>query len=154
MAAGGEIFVLEMGEPMRIDDLARKMIRLAGLTIKTSDRPDGDIEIEYIGLRRRETLCEELVIGNCVEPTVHPRILCAREVCLSLAQVRFILRLLTKLCARHDCEGVRQVFLHAADGYRRTGRSSTDYGTAAGKFRFAAAHPTEKVIQSHQTETA
>ena len=146
MAAGGEIFVLEMGEPMRIDDLARKMIRLAGLTIKTSDRPDGDIEIEYIGLRPGEKLCEELVIGNCVEPTVHPRILCAREVCLSLEQVRFLLRLLSKLCARHDCEGVRQVFLHAADGYQPD-RPLIDrlWEQQLESSRFAAAHPTEKV---------
>jgi len=146
MAAGGEIFVLEMGEPMRIDDLARKMIRLAGLTIKTSDRPDGDIEIEYIGLRPGEKLCEELVIGNCVEPTVHPRILCAREVCLSLEQVRFLLRLLSKLCARHDCEGVRQGFLHAADGYQPD-RPLIDrlWEQQLERSRFAAAHPTEKV---------
>ena len=118
MAAGGEIFVLDMGEPMRIDELARKMIRLAGVTIKTPDHPDGDIKIEYIGLRPGEKLCEELVIGNCVEPTAHPRILCAREACLSLEQVRLLIRLLSKVCARHDCEGVRQVFLCAADGYQ------------------------------------
>jgi FlaA1/EpsC-like NDP-sugar epimerase len=118
MAAGGEIFVLDMGEPIRIDGLARKMIRLAGLTIKTPDHPDGDIKIEYIGLRPGEKLVEELVIGNCVEPTAHPRIRCAREACLPLEQVRFLLRLLSKLCARHDCEGVRQIFLHAADGYQ------------------------------------
>jgi hypothetical protein len=118
MAGGGEIFVLDMGEPMRIDDLARKMIRLAGLTTKTQDHPDGDIEIEYIGLRPGEKLVEELVIGNCIEPTAHPRIRCAREACLPLEQVRFLLRLLSKLCAQHDCEGVRQIFLHAADGYQ------------------------------------
>jgi UDP-N-acetylglucosamine 4,6-dehydratase len=118
MAAGGEIFVLDMGEPVRIDDLARKMIRLAGLTIETPDHPDGDIKIEYIGLRPGEKLVEELIIGNCVEPTAHPRILCAREACLPLEQVRFLLRLLSKLCARYDCEGVRQIFLHAADGYQ------------------------------------
>jgi FlaA1/EpsC-like NDP-sugar epimerase len=118
MAVGGEIFVLDMGEPVRIVDLAKKMVRFAGLTIETPDHPDGDIKIEYIGLRPGEKLVEELFIGNCVEPTAHPRILCAREACLSRGQVRFILRLLSKLCAQHDCEGVRQIFMYAVDGYQ------------------------------------
>ncbi|MEO7151990.1 MAG: nucleoside-diphosphate sugar epimerase/dehydratase [Burkholderiaceae bacterium] len=79
MARGGEVFVLDMGEPVRIVELARSMIRLAGLTEKTADLPDGDIEIRYVGLRPGEKLFEELLIGNDAVPSGHPRILSAHE---------------------------------------------------------------------------
>ncbi len=79
MARGGEVFVLDMGEPVRIVELARSMIRLAGLTEKTADQPDGDIEIQYVGLRPGEKLFEELLIGNDAVPSGHPRILSAHE---------------------------------------------------------------------------
>ena len=79
MAQGGEVFVLDMGEPVRIADLARSMIHLAGLTEKTAIDPDGDIEIEFVGLRPGEKLFEELLIGGDVVPSDHPRIMCARE---------------------------------------------------------------------------
>jgi FlaA1/EpsC-like NDP-sugar epimerase len=79
MARGGEVFVLDMGEPVRIADLARTMIRLSGLTERTRDNPDGDIEIGFIGLRPGEKLYEELLIGDNPVPSGHPRILCAQE---------------------------------------------------------------------------
>lgn len=79
MAAGGEVFVLDMGEPVRIFDLARNMIELCGLTVKTSDSPDGDIEIVDVGMRPGEKLYEELLIGNNPKPTTHPRIMMAAE---------------------------------------------------------------------------
>src|SRR5262249_53519578 len=94
---------------------------LAGLTIKGPDHPDGDIAIQYIGLRPGEKICEELVIGNNVESTAHPRVLCAKEACLPPEQVRFLIRMLKKLCARHDCEGVLQLFQRVADGYLPNG---------------------------------
>jgi FlaA1/EpsC-like NDP-sugar epimerase len=79
MARGGEVFVLDMGEPVRIADLARTMIRLAGLTEKTAADPTGDIKIEFVGLRPGEKLFEELLIGDNVVASTHPRIMCARE---------------------------------------------------------------------------
>ena len=79
MATGGEVFVLDMGEPVRIIDLARKMIELSGLTVRDSERPDGDVEIITTGLRPGEKLYEELLIGNDPAPTSHPRILKASE---------------------------------------------------------------------------
>ena len=79
MAKGGEVFVLDMGEPVRIADLARSMIRLSGLSVRDAENPDGDIEIVETGLRPGEKLYEELLIGDNPEPTNHPRIMRARE---------------------------------------------------------------------------
>ncbi|WP_240504365.1 polysaccharide biosynthesis protein [Tsuneonella mangrovi] len=79
MATGGEVFVLDMGEPVRIFDLARTMIELAGLTVRDEARPDGDIEIVEIGLRPGEKLYEELLIGNTREPTQHAKIMRSAE---------------------------------------------------------------------------
>jgi len=79
MAKGGEVFVLDMGQPVRILDLARSMIRLSGLNVRDADQPDGDIEIVETGLRPGEKLYEELLIGDNPEPTNHPRILRAQE---------------------------------------------------------------------------
>lgn len=82
MAEGGEVYVLDMGEPVRIYDLARTMISLSGLTVRDDDHPDGDIEIRETGLRPGEKLYEELLIGADSAPTSHPRILQAREALL------------------------------------------------------------------------
>lgn len=79
MAEGGELFVLDMGEPVRIGSLARNMIELSGLTVRTKDNPAGDVEIVETGLRPGEKLHEELLIGNNPAPTEHPRILKADE---------------------------------------------------------------------------
>ena len=79
MAKGGEVFVLDMGEPVRIADLARSMIRLSGLRVRDADNPDGDIEIIETGLRPGEKLYEELLIGDNPKATSHPRIMRARE---------------------------------------------------------------------------
>ena len=79
MAKGGDVFVLDMGEPVKIVDLAKRMIHLAGLTVRDSDAPDGDIDIEFTGLRPAEKLYEELLIGENVSGTEHPRIMRAKE---------------------------------------------------------------------------
>lgn len=79
MAQGGEVYVLDMGDPIRIYDLARTMINLSGLTIRDEANPDGDIEVNEIGLRKGEKLYEELLIGNSPKATDHPRIMQARE---------------------------------------------------------------------------
>jgi FlaA1/EpsC-like NDP-sugar epimerase len=82
MAEGGEVFVLDMGEPVKIVDLARQMIRLSGRTLRDADHPDGDLEILFTGLRPGEKLFEELLISASDQPTSHPLIRKAREGCL------------------------------------------------------------------------
>jgi FlaA1/EpsC-like NDP-sugar epimerase len=79
MAEGGEVFVLDMGEPVKIIELARRMIALSGMTIREADTDEGDIEIAITGLRPGEKLYEELLIGENPMPTAHPRIMRARE---------------------------------------------------------------------------
>jgi FlaA1/EpsC-like NDP-sugar epimerase len=79
LAEGGEVFVLEMGDPLRIADLARHMVALHGLSVKDETHPGGDIEIVYTGLRPGEKLYEELLIGNNPVSTRHPKIKQARE---------------------------------------------------------------------------
>ena len=79
MATGGEVFLLDMGEPIRILDLARSMIELSGLSVRDEGHPDGDIEIEITGLRPGEKIHEELLIGADSEASAHPRIHRARE---------------------------------------------------------------------------
>ena len=79
MARGGEVFVLDMGDPVRIADLARRMIELSGLKIRDQGSTDGDIEIRVVGMRPGEKLYEELLIGNNPQPTSHPRIMKAHE---------------------------------------------------------------------------
>jgi FlaA1/EpsC-like NDP-sugar epimerase len=79
MAKGGDVFVLDMGQSVKIMDLARRMIELSGLTVKDSQNPDGDIEIEITSLRPGEKLYEELLIGSNPKPTSHPRIMKAHE---------------------------------------------------------------------------
>ncbi len=82
MAKGGDVFVLDMGKPVRIIELARTMINLSGLTVRDEDHPDGDIEISEVGLRQGEKLYEELLIGDDPKPTGHSRIMQAREAML------------------------------------------------------------------------
>jgi FlaA1/EpsC-like NDP-sugar epimerase len=79
MAKGGDVFVLDMGQPVKIIDLARRMIELSGLAVKDDQNPDGDIEIEITGLRPGEKLYEELLIGDNPKPTSHPRVMKANE---------------------------------------------------------------------------
>jgi FlaA1/EpsC-like NDP-sugar epimerase len=79
LAKGGEVFVLDMGKPVKIIDLARTMIQLSGLSVKDDARPDGDIEINEVGLRPGEKLFEELIIGNSPKRTMHERIMMAEE---------------------------------------------------------------------------
>jgi FlaA1/EpsC-like NDP-sugar epimerase len=87
MAQGGEVYVLDMGNSVKIVDLARSMIRLSGLTIRDEQSPDGDIEIREVGLRPGEKLYEELLIGDNAEPTRHERIMRARESCLAWEEI-------------------------------------------------------------------
>jgi FlaA1/EpsC-like NDP-sugar epimerase len=110
MARGGEVFVLDMGEPVRIADLARSMIRLSGLTEKTAELPAGQIEIKAVGLRPGEKLFEELLIGDNVTPSGHPRIMSARERHIDPALLDKMLASLRQACESNDTESMlRQV---------------------------------------------
>ena len=100
MGKGGDVFVLDMGEPVKITTLAKKMISLSGLSEKTAELPNGDIEIEFTGLRPGEKLYEELLIGDNVEGTEHSRIMTANEVFLSWPETHNLLNRLDKAC--HD----------------------------------------------------
>jgi FlaA1/EpsC-like NDP-sugar epimerase len=80
MATGGDVFVLDMGEPVKIVDLAQRMIELSGFSLQNEQNPDGDIAIEVVGLRPGEKLYEELLIGDNPMPTEHPRIMKAQEI--------------------------------------------------------------------------
>jgi FlaA1/EpsC-like NDP-sugar epimerase len=79
MAKGGEVFLLDMGEPVRVDDLARNMIRLAGRSVRDAAHPAGDIEIQYTGIRPGEKMFEELLIGDVAQPTEHVSIRLGHE---------------------------------------------------------------------------
>ena len=110
MAKGGEVFVLDMGEPVRIADLARTMLRLYGLSEKCADAPDGDIELKFVGLRPGEKLYEELLIGDKTIPSSHPRIMCAVERSIEPLLLEKMLATLRKACDTADEEAVlRQV---------------------------------------------
>jgi FlaA1/EpsC-like NDP-sugar epimerase len=103
MAKGGDVFVLDMGRPVRIDDLARRMISLMGLTVRDASSPDGDIEIEYTGLRTAEKLFEELLIGTNVTGTDHPMIMRAIEHSLPWQRMQQLLNDLLIALASFDC---------------------------------------------------
>ncbi|MEP7221255.1 MAG: nucleoside-diphosphate sugar epimerase/dehydratase [Novosphingobium sp.] len=108
MAHGGEVFVLDMGEPVRIVDLARNMIELSGLRVRDAAAPDGDIEIAVVGLRPGEKLFEELLIGADDQPTDHPRIMKAREPMLAWADLSPRLDELSGHIAANDAQAVRR----------------------------------------------
>ncbi len=103
MAKGGDVFVLDMGRPVRIDDLARRMISLMGLTVRDATNPEGDIEIEYTGLRTAEKLFEELLIGTNVTGTDHPMIMRAMEHSIPWMRMQQILNELLVALASFDC---------------------------------------------------
>jgi len=109
MAKGGEVFVLDMGEPVRIADLARKMLHLMGLAERTDENPQGDIEIRYVGLRPGEKLFEELLIGDDVRRCDHPRIMRAKERHIEPALLDKMLASLRSACERHDDDGEEMV---------------------------------------------
>ncbi len=120
MARGGDVFVLEMGNPVRIQDLARRMINLMGLTVRDDDHPDGDIEIQYTGLRPAEKLYEELLIGSNVSGTHHPRIMRAAEEYIDYEQLLPLLEDLRSSSLKLDRDRVRDVLLHSVSGYSPT----------------------------------
>ena len=117
-AAGGEVFVLDMGRPVRIADLARRMVELSGLTVRDAANPDGDIEISLTGLRPGEKLYEELLIGGATLPTPHPKILRAEEGHLTGPRTSEVVERLRIALRRGDPAAVRATLADCVDGYR------------------------------------
>jgi FlaA1/EpsC-like NDP-sugar epimerase len=117
MGKGGDVFVLDMGKSVKIVDLATKMIRLSGFEIKDENHPDGDIAIEYSGLRPGEKLYEELLIGDDVIGTDHERIMTANEIDLPLVQLQVILDKLDTACHHFEHDTIRQILLSAPTGF-------------------------------------
>ncbi len=117
MGKGGDVFVLDMGESVKIIDLARQMIRLSGFEVKDANNPNGQIEIKITGLRPGEKLYEELLIGDAVEKTTHPRIMTANEVMLSWPELSDILTRMDEACREGDQLTVRQLMLDAPTGF-------------------------------------
>lgn len=121
MGQGGDVFVLDMGEPVKIVELAEKMIHLSGLSVRSDKNPHGDIAIEFSGLRPGEKLYEELLIGDNVVATRHPMIMSASEDHLSWDVLQLKLSELVAAVERHDYSLVRQLLRETVSGYAPDG---------------------------------
>lgn len=121
MGQGGDVFVLDMGEPVKIATLAEKMIHLSGLSVRSERNPLGDIAIEFTGLRPGEKLYEELLIGDNVSPTPHPMIMAANEDYLSWDPLKEQLSALLKAVSDEDFSHVRQLLREMVSGYSPEG---------------------------------
>jgi UDP-N-acetylglucosamine 4,6-dehydratase len=117
LGQGGDVFVLDMGEPVNIVDLARKMILLSGLSVRDESNPGGDIAIAFTGLRPGEKLYEELLIGDNPEPTVHSKIFRAHEDFLRWDELVRFLRMLARAVTEEDYEAMRRLLQQAVHGY-------------------------------------
>jgi FlaA1/EpsC-like NDP-sugar epimerase len=123
MAKGGDVFVLDMGRPVRIEDLARRMINLMGLTVRDGAHPDGDIEIVYTGLRSAEKLFEELLIGNNVTGTDHPMIMRAMEHLIPWPRMQRLLEELKVALGRFECDRALALLTEAVTEYQPSGET-------------------------------
>ncbi len=128
MAKGGDVFVLDMGEPVRIDDLARLMVRLTGLDVKSPENPDGDIAITYTGLRPGEKLYEELLIGANTTATEHSRIWRSDEPFLPPAELERELNVLKAAIQMRDIETMHAVLVRTVEGYQPDGTAARSEG--------------------------
>lgn len=118
LGQGGDVFVLDMGEPVRIAELAKKMINLTGLSVRSADNPNGEIDIEFTGLRPGEKLYEELLIGDNVSATGHPMIMRANECRISWEEYTALLAQLQTAMHSNDCNTVRSLLQQYVDGYQ------------------------------------
>ncbi len=120
MGKGGDVFVLDMGESVRIVDLATNLIKLTGLEVKSNDNPLGDIEIKFTGLRPGEKLFEELLIGDGVMGSEHEKIMRANESYLPYSEYKLTLDRLDKACHNFDHEQIREILLSTPTGFNPT----------------------------------
>jgi FlaA1/EpsC-like NDP-sugar epimerase len=121
MGRGGDVFVLDMGPPVKIVELAEKMVNLSGLSLRSEQNPHGDIAIEFTGLRPGEKLYEELLIGDGVEATRHPMIMSAHEDFISWSDFRIVLEKLNSAVAADDYPKIRQLLRETVSGYTPEG---------------------------------
>jgi FlaA1/EpsC-like NDP-sugar epimerase len=121
MGLGGDVFVLDMGEPVRIVELAEKMIHLSGLSVRSEKNPHGDIALEFTGLRPGEKLYEELLIGDNVAATLHPMIMSANEDYISWDVLKLKLGDLLSAVSDDDYDRVRQLLRDTVSGYSPDG---------------------------------
>jgi len=122
MGQDGDVFVLDMGDPVNITDLAIRMIHLSGLEVKNEEHPNGDIEIRYSGLRPGEKLYEELLIGDSVSGTEHQRIMRAEEKSLTWPETKQLLQRLDESCHKFQCDQVKNLLLEAPTDYNSNER--------------------------------
>ena len=119
MGTGGDVFVLDMGEPVQIVDLAKRMIRLSGHEVGSRSPSRSGLDIEFIGLRPGEKLHEELLLGTSVSGTGHPMIMRAEEESLTYDEVMSALEGLIACCDRLDCRGITDILSSAVSGFAR-----------------------------------
>ncbi len=117
MAEGGEVFVLDMGKPVKIMELARRIVELSGMRVRDEETPDGDIEITVTGLRPGEKLYEELLIGDDPSPSTHPRIMKAHEEFLAWPDLDLQLRVLQAAADNNDAVAIKAVLTECVHGY-------------------------------------
>ena len=130
MAKGGDVFVLDMGQPVKILDLARRMAQLSGLTLRVDGSPDGDIDVEVTGLRPGEKLYEELLIGGNPEGTDHERIMKAHEACVSWAVLAPMLVALRQAAVQNNEAVIKNTFVQLVQGYSPSSGVSTTTSAA------------------------
>lgn len=156
MAKGGDVFVLDMGEPVKILDLAQSMIRMQGLKpyiMEDIDQPEparGDVAIRIVGLNKGEKLYEELLIGNYPKGTDHPRIMTATEVALTRDELNNLLERLKRACSAFDIATIRQIFLDAPLAYQPNGSENHDLMWTAARDEAAPREPALRAIDSAQ----
>jgi FlaA1/EpsC-like NDP-sugar epimerase len=162
MAKGGDVFVLDMGRPVRIDDLARRLINLMGLTVRDANAPEGDIEIEYTGLRTAEKLFEELLIGTNVTGTDHPMIMRAMEHRLAWPRMEQILNELLVALASFDCHRALALLSESVAEYEAdvdirdyvwTRKAVLPHAPAAKVADFAAKRRLQEAVKPTQGQT-
>jgi FlaA1/EpsC-like NDP-sugar epimerase len=122
MTEGGDVFVLDMGQPVKIIDLARRMVQLSGLKVHEEGAADGDIEIQITGLRPGEKLYEELLIGETAKPTAHTRIMKAHEDFLPWSELKQHIEQLARIVEKNDVEAIRTLLAQLVTGYVASGK--------------------------------
>ncbi len=122
-AKGGEVFVLDMGEPVKINDLAKRMIRLSGYSVGNNFQDDYSIDIDYIGLRSGEKLKEELILGNNLDPTINAKVLKANEEFLNWDRVQDMINKIRVAISDNDTEKIKKLMLEYVTDYE----PSNDY---------------------------
>lgn len=138
MAEGGEVFVLEMGQPVKILDLARSMINLSGLEVADETNPDGDIRIEFTGLRDGEKLYEELLITENSRKTAHPKIIRNQESFMPIDALEAKLALLRSLLSGHETTGLDALLTELVEGYKPGGDDAATVALKPAESREAA----------------